>query len=83
MFTLALFSLPLTALMETLLHRFNGEYVLCFIHMFLDHFNFQANFKHFLWFYVCVFFSAELGASILAYAVSHVSVDAGFLHQTS
>lgn len=28
-FALALFSLPLTALMETLLHRFNGEDSLC------------------------------------------------------
>ena len=28
-FALALFSLPLTALMETLLHRFNGEDCVC------------------------------------------------------
>lgn len=38
---------------------------------------------HLLWFHVCALFSAEPGPSILADAVSHVSVDAGFLHQTS
>lgn len=37
-FVLALFSLPLTALMETLLHRFNGEDCLCFIHIALKMF---------------------------------------------
>lgn len=41
-FALALFSLPLTALMETLLHRFNGE-CLCFIHMYLEY----RHFYHF------------------------------------